>query len=772
MTIQRAGARAGRTGADAARAGHAGHPARAGRAARTRSRARLLAAGMTALITAAFLTPAGPAQAAPELLSQGRPAVASSEENPDYTPARNAVDGDPGTRWSSQFGDPQWLRVDLGQVVTLDRVELAWEAAYSSSYTIQASDDGTTWRTLAETTTGDGGSDVVPLQGTGRYVRLHSTKRATGYGVSLWELRVFGTPGGTGTPDPDPTPTGPGDDFVDPGHPNVPVKDSGPSTVEVTGANGDWDLTVDGRPYTVRGFTWGPAFTSANHYLPALTAMNANTIRTWGTGADTRTLLDAAAAHDVRVMMGFWLLPGGGPGSGGCIDYRTDTTYKNTTKADVLRWVDEYKNHPGVLMWNIGNESLLGLQNCYSGTDLEQIRDAYAAFVNEVSVAVHAADPNHPTTSTDAWVGAWPYLERNAPDLDLLSVNAYGDLCNVPDAWRTGGYDRPYLITEGGAAGEWEVPDDANGVPDEPTDLEKARAYVESWRCLREHDGVALGATFFHFGIEGDFGGVWFNVIPGDNKRLGYYSIARTWGVDTDALNTPPEITAMEVEGATSVAAGSEFTVRTTMTDPDGDPITPVVMLNSKYVNNSGGIAAAQFTEVSPGTFRVEAPDALGVWKVYVFAEDGRGNVGVETRSFRVVAPAVDGVNIARGATATASSFDPYNGNFTPGQAVDGDTGTRWASEWGPTAWYRVDLGSRQSFQHLQLVWEAAYGKSYEVQVSDDGAAWTTIRTVTGGNGGVDDLAVSGTGRYVRLNLTERGTDWGYSLFELGVYRR
>ncbi|GAB4085817.1 hypothetical protein GCM10028784_24470 [Myceligenerans cantabricum] len=742
---------------------------RAGTAAGRDRRTRWSAAGLTVLLTGAFLTAAAPAQSAPELLSEGRSATASSSENPDYTPAAAAFDGDPGTRWSSEFSDPQWLQVDLGHVADLDRVELDWEAAYSTSYSIQVSDDGSMWTTLAATDAGDGGDDVIDVTGSGRYVRMRSTERNGAYGTSLWEMRVFGVSDGSDPGDGD---GGTGDpDFVDPGHPNVPVPDSGPSTVEVTGGNGSWDLAVDGQPYTVRGFTWGPSFDTADHYMPTLAAMNANTIRTWGTGDDTRQLLDSAAAHDVRVVMGFWLLPGGGPGSGGCVDYRSDDAYKSEARADILHWVDVYKDHPGVLLWNIGNESILGLGDCFSGTELEEVRDAYAAFVNEVSVAVHAADPNHPTTSTDAWVGAWPYLERNAPDLDLLSVNAYGDVCNIRESWESGGYDRPYLLTEGGAPGEWEVPDDVNGVPDEPTDLDKGAAYVGSWQCLREHDGVSLGATFFHYGIEGDFGGVWFNVIPGDNKRLGYYSIARTWGVDTSALNTPPEITAMDVEGSTAVTAGDEFTVTVDMSDPDGDPITPVVMLNSKYVDGSGGTARADFTETSPGTYRVAAPDRLGVWKVYVFAEDGQGNVGVETRSFRVVAPEVDGENIALGAEVTASSFDPYNGNFTPGQAVDGDTTTRWASEWGPTAWFRVDLGSVRSFDHLQLVWEAAYGVGYEVQVSDDGSSWTTVRTVTDGDGAVDGLDVSGTGRYVRLNFTERGTDWGYSLFELGIYQ-
>ena len=83
-----------------------------------------------------------------------------------------------------------------------------------------------------------------------------------------------------------------------------------------------------------------------------------------------------------------------------------------------------------------------------------------------------------------------------------------------------------------------------------------------------------------------------------------------------------------------------------------------------------------------------------------MFAEDGKGNVGVETRSFRVVPPAVDGTNIAKGRPATASSFDPYNGNFTPGQATDGDYATRWASSWTDDEWIQVDLGSVRSFSH------------------------------------------------------------------------
>ncbi|MCT2584222.1 discoidin domain-containing protein [Actinophytocola gossypii] len=133
-----------------------------------------------------------------------RPATASSTENAG-TPAAAAVDGNPGTRWSSAFSDPQWLRVDLGAARDICRVELDWEAAYGRAFQLQTSADGGTWTTVHQTTTGTGGDQTIDVTGTGRYLRVHGTARATGYGYSLWELRVFTADStGPGVPDTDP----------------------------------------------------------------------------------------------------------------------------------------------------------------------------------------------------------------------------------------------------------------------------------------------------------------------------------------------------------------------------------------------------------------------------------------------------------------------------------------------------------------------------------------------------------------------------------------
>ncbi|WP_037906990.1 discoidin domain-containing protein [Actinacidiphila yeochonensis] len=138
-----------------------------------------------------------PARAAATLLSQGKPATASSTENATF-PASAAVDGNTGTRWSSAAADPQWLQVDLGSTQAVTQVVLQWEAAYATAFQLQTSTDGTNWTSVYSTTTGTGGTQTLNVNGSGRYVRMYGTTRATQYGYSLWEFQVYG--GGTGTP--------------------------------------------------------------------------------------------------------------------------------------------------------------------------------------------------------------------------------------------------------------------------------------------------------------------------------------------------------------------------------------------------------------------------------------------------------------------------------------------------------------------------------------------------------------------------------------------
>ncbi|MFD2880510.1 discoidin domain-containing protein [Paenibacillus rhizoplanae] len=123
----------------------------------------------------------------------------TASENPKQ-PAAAAVDGNPGTRWESDFSDPQWIQVDLGSAQTVGRVLLDWEGAYAKAYTIETSADGTNWTTVYMTTTGDGAADDISFTPVNaRYVKVNGTQRGTQYGYSLWELEVYGS-GGAVTP--------------------------------------------------------------------------------------------------------------------------------------------------------------------------------------------------------------------------------------------------------------------------------------------------------------------------------------------------------------------------------------------------------------------------------------------------------------------------------------------------------------------------------------------------------------------------------------------
>ncbi|HVU52301.1 MAG TPA: discoidin domain-containing protein, partial [Polyangia bacterium] len=118
--------------------------------------------------------------------------------------------------------------------------------------------------------------------------------------------------------------------------------------------------------------------------------------------------------------------------------------------------------------------------------------------------------------------------------------------------------------------------------------------------------------------------------------------------------------------------------------------------------------------------------------------------------------------------TATASSIQATG--YEAAKAVDNNTSTRWSSQFSDPQWITVDLGAIKSINEVKLSWEAAYGKAYQLRASTDNATWTTIESVTAGDGGVDDFTgLSVSARYVQMYGTARATQYGYSLWEMTV---
>ncbi|RED56622.1 discoidin domain-containing protein [Cohnella lupini] len=152
------------------------------------------------LIGSAFTVQAADAES--YLLSMNRSIYASSSlggNTPDL-----AVDGDENSRWESVWQkDSQWIYMDLGATANLTKVVINWENAYSSAYIIQVSDDELHWQDITPVIQGKPGEVVTEVSGTGRYVRLSSSKRAQQpYGISIREFSVYGTGGLGGPPKP------------------------------------------------------------------------------------------------------------------------------------------------------------------------------------------------------------------------------------------------------------------------------------------------------------------------------------------------------------------------------------------------------------------------------------------------------------------------------------------------------------------------------------------------------------------------------------------
>ena len=126
--------------------------------------------------------------------------------------------------------------------------------------------------------------------------------------------------------------------------------------------DGNWQLQVNGKPFDVKGVTFGydKDTSSYDSYFKDLKFLGVNTIRTWATGKNTKTLLDAAEANGVKVMLGIWMRHGmPGMEDDDTFNYLQNTKGKETMFINALNVVNTYKNHPAILTWGVGNEVYL-----------------------------------------------------------------------------------------------------------------------------------------------------------------------------------------------------------------------------------------------------------------------------------------------------------------------------------------------------------------------------------------------------------------------------
>ena len=154
---------------------------------------------------------------------------------------------------------------------------------------------------------------------------------------------------------------------------------------------------------------------------------------------------------------------------------------------------------------------------------------------------------------------------------------------------------------------------------------------------------------------------------------------------------------------------------------------------------------------------------SVGVHELQLEVIDNEGAKAYDT----IIITALEKINIAFEKPVTTSSVeDTYIGDL----AVDGDYDTRWSSLFEDPQWLTIDLQGVYAVENISLFWETASALAYEIEISTDNTNWTTLASVSSGRGENEEHVVNGQGRFLRLYLTERNTEYGYSLFEVEVY--
>ena len=231
-----------------------------------------------------------------------------------------------------------------------------------------------------------------------------------------------------------------------------------------------WNLLVHGEPFDIKGVTFGYDKDVENYdaYFKDLKFLGVNTIRTWGTGDNTPQLLDAAHANGIKVMVGIWMRHGRpGMEDDDSFNYLTDKEGMEAMYNTAIETVEKYKDHPAVLTWGIGNEVYLNME-----TDEEKL--AYSKFLERICSTIKSMDANHPITSVEAWTFGLEWWEKHVPSLDIYGLNSYGAGANyLQGELEKRDIDKPYMVTEFGVTGEWDIKNKKKGITVEPTDKEK-----------------------------------------------------------------------------------------------------------------------------------------------------------------------------------------------------------------------------------------------------------------------------------------------------------
>ncbi len=394
-----------------------------------------------------------------------------------------------------------------------------------------------------------------------------------------------------------------------------------------------WSLFINEKPFDVKGATFGYDDDVDNYdaYFKDLKFLGVNTIRTWSTGENTPELLDAAARYDIKVMVGIWMRHGRpGMEDDDSFDYLKDTEGMEAMYTDALKTVNDYKDHPAVLTWGIGNEVYLNM-----ATDEEKV--AYSKLLERICSQVKSMDSNHPITSVDAWTFGLDWWQKYVPSIDIYGLNSYGAGANfLSKELEKRNIDKPYIITEYGVTGEWDIKNKKNGITIEPTDQEKYKAIANGYGDWIANKTACLGVYVFHYGNGTEFLAPWLLTHVDNLKRPQYWAIREAF-TGQKPLNYVPIIDEFELPES-QPKSGEWVPVSLKTSDLENENLEISLYYNQRTGSRKrkNQINALNYRGNLNEGFEIEMPQEHGAIKIYVYVKDSYGNIGIASNSIVV----------------------------------------------------------------------------------------------------------------------------------------
>ncbi len=406
-----------------------------------------------------------------------------------------------------------------------------------------------------------------------------------------------------------------------------------PSQVEIKSVDGKYNFYVDGKLFDVKGAGGGGN-------LDMLQQSGGNSIRTWSPRNGLQ-VLDSAYKYNLMVAMGI---------SMGQELHRFD--YNDTSAVAEqyrrnIKAIDELKNHPALLCWVVGNE--LNLSPDHQTPVNPKVYDA----LNDIVEYVHREDPNHPVTTAFAGVNKQQMevaLER-CPDLDFISVQVYGGLGSISDQMQATGVTKPFVVTEYGPIGHWEMPHTEWGREIEEPSAKKATGLYERIQkgIVNDPTGRCMGGYAFLWGQKQERTPTWYGMFLKSGEATAVVDeLTRYWTGKYPENRAPmvDDITMNEQEAVDNiyVQPGARSVARVSASDPNGDELVYEWVILKEVIERSQGGARETEPESVPfeilsdsnGELVFTSPAEKGDYRLFAYVFDGNNRAGTANIPFMV----------------------------------------------------------------------------------------------------------------------------------------